>query len=594
MAGCAGSDADTDSTVTDNIPQTPQQDSPPQQPVAQPVLADAEVEFDEGLVVEESAAVNTTLGIGDADDMNIAHRERRCTTANYAGASGATQDVLISGFVHCPPVATDWNTEGYAAIDENKFKLVGVEPLSTFSVDVDRASYANVRRFLNDDRLPPPDAVRIEEMINYFRYDYPQPTGDDPLAIVTEVSDCPWNPGHRLVHIGLQARSIDLTTAPPSNLVFLLDVSGSMNNSNKLPLVKQSMRLLVDQLRPQDRVAIVVYAGAAGLVLPSTSGSEKQDILDAIDRLNAGGSTAGGAGIRLAYDTAAENYQHGGNNRVILCTDGDFNVGESSDGAMERLIEERRGEGVFLTVLGFGMGNYQDSKLETLADQGNGNYGYIDDILEAKKMLVNEMGGTMYTIAKDVKVQVEFNPAHVKAYRLVGYENRLLAAQDFNDDTKDAGEMGSGHTVTALYELITADSDEAVPGVDELRYQDISPRDDAGDEMLTVKFRYKDPDGDTSKLIVRHLEDRRVPLARASDNFRFSAAVAAFGMLLRDSEYTGDIGFDDVRQMARNARGDDPEGYRGEFLRLVEKAELLDGQAGGGDGGPAPRIQGER
>lgn len=474
-----------------------------------------------------------------------------------------------------PPA--DFEREGYSPIRENPFLAVRQEPLSTFSIDVDTAAYANVRRFIDQSRLPPKDAVRIEELINYFPYRYPEPEGPHPFAVHTETSVAPWSPNHRLVRIGIQGRRVDTSDLPPSNLVFLLDVSGSMNAPNKLPLLKAAFKLLVNQLRTQDRVAIVVYAGAAGLVLPSTPGSDKKTILDALDRLRAGGSTAGGAGIRLAYQVARENFLEGGNNRVILATDGDFNVGASSDAEMVRLIEEQRKHGVFLTVLGFGTGNYQDAKMQQIADHGNGNHAYIDSILEAKKVLVSEMGGTLLTIAKDVKIQIEFNPAKVKAYRLIGYENRLLRNQDFNDDTKDAGELGAGHSVTALYELIPAGSDEPVPGVDELKYQrtEISPTAEASDELMTVKLRYKQPDGEKSQLIVHPVIDAHRPLAETSDDFRFASAVAEFGLLLRDSAHKGQASFDAVIERARAARGDDPEGYRHDFVRLVEKAKLL-------------------
>ena len=473
----------------------------------------------------------------------------------------------------------EYNREGYDNINENRFLKVNDNPLSTFSIDVDAASYSNVRRFLNQGQLPPAGAVRIEEMINYFRYEYPQPTKDEPFSINTEIADAPWNKEHKLVLIGLQGKQIPTENLPASNLVFLIDVSGSMQMENKLPLVKSSMKMLVDQLREQDKVSMVVYAGAAGLVLPPTSGFEKTKIKDAIDKLEAGGSTAGGAGIQLAYKTARENFTKGGNNRVILCTDGDFNVGASSDDAMERLIEEERKSGVFLTVLGYGMGNYQDSKMQKLADKGNGNHAYIDGISEAKKVLVNEFGGTLFTIAKDVKLQVEFNPAKVAGYRLIGYENRMLAKEDFNNDKKDAGEMGSGHTVTALYEVIpVGTATDLLEDVDKLKYQkDVQPfsKSSYKDEIMTVKFRYKAPDGDVSKLIEQPVKDNRVSFANASDNFRFAAAVAEFGMLLRDSEFKGDASFKNVVKTARAAKGTDAEGYRAEFIKLVEGAQSL-------------------
>jgi Ca-activated chloride channel homolog len=469
------------------------------------------------------------------------------------------------------------NTEEYDGITENIFHDPLKNPLSTFSIDVDAASYSNIRRFIISGQRPPKDAVRIEEMINYFDYEYAQPKGEDPFSINTEISTAPWNSKHKLVHIGLQGKNIPKENLPPSNLVFLIDVSGSMSDENKLPLLKISFKMLVEQLREQDRIAIVVYAGAAGLVLPSTSGAEKKTIIDALDKLEAGGSTAGGAGIKLAYAIAKENFQKEGNNRVILATDGDFNVGESSNGGMERLIEEKREEGVFLTALGFGMGNYKDSKMETLADKGNGNYFYIDSILEAQKALVNEFGGTLFTIAKDVKLQIEFNPARVKAYRLIGYENRLLRDEDFNDDKKDAGELGSGHSVTALYEIIPTGVESEFSKVDDLKYQrtNVEKQATSSKEIMTVKFRYKKPNGSVSKLIVHPLLDENISIAKTSDNFRWSAAVAGLGMLLRDSEYVNDFKYEDVLQLAQNARGKDENGYRVEFINMVKSLNML-------------------
>jgi len=494
------------------------------------------------------------------------------------GAAAKCQAVA-PGYIPGVNIATGpWNTEEYDYISENRFLEVLQNPLSTFSIDVDAASYSNTRRFINSGQMPPKDAVRIEEMVNYFVYDYPQPDDQHPFAIITETSECPWKPEHRLVHIGLQGRRIDTEDLPPSNLVFLLDVSGSMQPANKLPLLKSAFRLLVDQLRPQDRVAIVVYAGAAGCVLPSTPGSDKETILAALDHLRAGGTTAGAQGIRLAYQVAQENFQRGGNNRVVLATDGDFNVGTSSTSELVRMIEEKREEGVFLTVLGFGTGNVKDGRMEQLADKGNGNYAYIDNLREARKVLVTEMGGTLFTIAKDVKIQIEFNPAHVQAYRLIGYENRLLAREDFNDDTKDAGELGAGHTVTALYELVPADVEFVAPSVDSLRYQRVGLHPDAvtSNEVMTVKLRYKDPDGSTSKLITRSLPAGSRTRSRSSDNFRFSAAVAQFGMLLRDSEFKGSTTYDQIVELASSAMGADVEGYRHEFVSLVRSCQMID------------------
>ncbi len=482
--------------------------------------------------------------------------------------------------VYEPEYQPAYNTEEYDAIHENIFLESVKNPLSTFSVDVDAASYSNIRRFISQGQMPPKDAVRIEEMVNYFTYDYPQPTNSNPFSVTTEISSCPWNTHHQLVHIGLQGREIPTDDLPPSNLVFLIDVSGSMVDPNKLPLLKAGFRMLVNQLRPQDRVAIVVYAGAAGLVLPSTAGDEKAKILRALDQLQAGGSTAGGAGIQLAYQTAKVHFVSEGNNRVILATDGDFNTGVSSNAEMERLIEEKRKEGVFLTVLGFGTGNYKDSKMETLADKGNGNYAYIDNLSEAKKVLVSEFGGTLFTIAKDVKLQIEFNPAKVKAYRLLGYENRALKNEDFNNDKKDAGEIGSGHTVTALYEIIPAggnNSTDAINPIDDLKYQQQKVNASAAKskELFTLKIRYKTPEGDQSRLLEQAVIDAYTPMDKTSDNFRFSAAVAGFGMMLRDSEFKNDFTYADVIQLAKAARGKDVNGYRLELIRMVESCNLL-------------------
>jgi Ca-activated chloride channel homolog len=473
----------------------------------------------------------------------------------------------------------DFNTEGYAGINENGFRNVKNNPLSTFSIDVDNASYSNIRRYINNGALPPPDAVRIEEMINYFRYDYPEPGGEHPFSVYSELSGCPWNSKHHLLMIGLKGKSIDKSSLPPSNLVFLIDVSGSMDAPNKLPLLKSSFALLVNELRPQDQLAIVVYAGEAGVILEPTSGNKKDLIRSAINNLEAGGSTAGGAGLRLAYSIASENFIKGGNNRIILATDGDFNVGESSNGGMERLVEENRERGVFISVLGFGMGNIKDDKMEIIADKGNGNYSYIDNLQEAERLLVKEFGGTLFTIAKDVKFQIEFNPLKVQSYRLIGYENRLLNDEDFNDDRKDAGEMGSGHHVTALYELIPAGSDEKVPSVDPLKYQHERNSGSANtsfqNEYLTIKIRYKKPDGNTSMLFEKPVRDYVNDLEDASDNLRFAAAVSEFGMILRNSEFKGNSTSDEAMKLAKSARGEDEEGYRAEFIRLMGAAKGL-------------------
>ncbi|MFL5747884.1 MAG: vWA domain-containing protein [Niastella sp.] len=471
-----------------------------------------------------------------------------------------------------------FNTEDYDHIVENRFLAATQNPLSTFSIDVDEAAYSNVRCYINNGSIPPAGAVRIEEMINYFDYTYPQPQNDEPFTVNTELSECPWSPEHRLVHIGLQGKEIPVQNLPNANIVFLIDVSGSMDEANKLPLVRSSMKLLADQLRPDDKVAIVVYAGNAGLVLPATSGSNKTAIKEAIDQLEAGGSTAGGEGIQLAYKVARENFIKGGNNRIILATDGDFNVGASSDDELVSMIEKERQSGIFLSVLGYGMGNYKDNKMQQLAGKGNGNHSYIDNISEARKVLVTEFGSTLFTIAKDVKIQIEFNPAKVQAYRLIGYENRVMAAEDFNDDKKGAGELGSGHTVTALYEVIPAGvKNDFIGKVDELKYQPAKSMTAiaGGDELMTIKLRYKKPDGDVSKLIVHPVTDSHLALANTSDNFRFSAAVASFGMLLRNSEFKQNASYQQVVQLAKGAKGSDTNGYRQEFINLVQAAGSL-------------------
>ena len=470
------------------------------------------------------------------------------------------------------------DNEEYKSEKEIGFKATDKDPQTTFSIDVDRAAYTNIRRFImQNGQLPPKDAVRIEEMINYFDYNYAQPKGKDPINIETEISDSPWNKGLKILHIGLQAKTISTDNLPASNLVFLIDVSGSMSDQNKLPLVKTAFKLLTDQLREQDHVAIVVYAGAAGLVLPSTSGKEKNKIKDALDNLSAGGSTAGGAGIELAYKVASDNFVKGGNNRVILATDGDFNVGVSSSEGLEKLVENKRKSGTFLSVLGFGMGNYKDSKMETLSDKGNGNYAYIDNLLEAEKVFVKEFGGTLFTVAKDVKLQLEFNPKYVKAYRLIGYENRALANEDFKNDSKDAGEMGSGHTVTAIYEIIPAGVESRfLP--DKFKYQQFTQTfmGSNSEEVCTVKIRYKQPDSDKSVQLEEVVKDTHVALEKTSENFRFSSAVAEFGLLLRNSEFKGSANYEQVLNLAKNAFGKDSEGYRAEFLKLVKTAKLLD------------------
>ncbi|MCB9757970.1 MAG: VWA domain-containing protein [Candidatus Omnitrophica bacterium] len=466
-----------------------------------------------------------------------------------------------------------FNTEEYARVYEHDFLFVKDNPLSTFSIDVDTASYSNIRRFLEQGQIPPVDAVRIEEMINYFSYNYKKPIGEVPFAVSIDGAVAPWNKTHQLLRIGLQGKTLSQTEMPASNLVFLIDVSGSMQDANKLPLLKESLKLMVAQLSDKQRVAMVVYAGAAGQVLESTSGSDKRKILSAIDRLSAGGSTAGGAGIQLAYKIAMQNYIKGGNNRVILATDGDFNVGVSSTSEMTRLIEEKRKDNIFITVLGFGMGNYKDNRLEQIADKGNGTYYYIDTLKEAKKVLIEELGSTLFTIAKDVKLQVEFNPAQVKAYRLIGYENRVLNKEDFNNDAKDAGELGAGHTVTALYEIVPVDSTEQFAKVDELTYQ--KSQNIPSEDLATVKLRYKEPDQDISQLIQQSISRANI-VQELTDDFQFAAAVVEFGLLLKDSQYKANSSYEHVIESAIKSRGADRFGYRLEFIDLVKKAQSLD------------------
>jgi Ca-activated chloride channel family protein len=507
----------------------------------------------------------------EVKDAKQPGRMEKSLAFNRVAASPAT----FSGAVRQMPLPT----ESYRPINENGFLSVGQQPVTTFSVDVDRAAYSNVRRFLNNGQMPPEDAVRIEEMINYFDYEYPQPSGEHPLAISTETTDSPWNPGLKLVHIGLQAKTVSTENLPASNLVFLIDVSGSMSDPNKLPLLKQAFKLLVDQLRAEDKISLVAYAGSAGLVLPPTSGSEKKTIKDALDKLEAGGSTAGGEGIELAYDLAKKHFLPKGNNRVILATDGDFNVGISNESELQKLIEEKRKAGIFLSIMGFGMGNYKDSHVETLADKGNGNYAYIDNIQEARKEFVQEFGGTLFTIAKDVKIQIEFNPAHVQAYRLIGYENRALRNDEFNDDKKDAGDMGSGHIVTAIYEIVPKGIQTPYIGTtDALKYQQNNANTTAnGDEMMTVKVRYKKTDSEKSVLFDHPVKAASIAFEKCSENLRFASAVAEFGLLLRGSEFKGKATYADVIQRARGAFGKDNEGYRSEFVQLVKAAQSLDG-----------------
>jgi Ca-activated chloride channel family protein len=471
----------------------------------------------------------------------------------------------------------NYDNESYDNFIENSFESPKTAPLSTFSIDVDNASYTNIRRFINNGQVVPKDAVRVEEMVNFFKYNYPQPLRENPFSINTEYSDCPWNSNNKLVRIGLQGKIIETDNLPASNMVFLIDVSGSMSDMNKLPLLKESLKILVKQLRNEDKISMVVYAGAAGLVLPPTSGKDKKTIIDALDNLQSGGSTAGGAGIELAYKVAQENFIKGGNNRVILATDGDFNVGSSSDAAMQTLIEEKRKSGVFLTCLGYGMGNYKDSKLETLADKGNGNYAYIDNIQEANRFLGKEFKGSMFAIAKDVKIQIEFNPKHVQAYRLIGYENRKLRDEDFTNDAIDAGELGSGHTVTALYEIIPRGvKSDLYNEPTDLKYSVMAEPSSKNysEELATIKFRYKKPDGDKSIEMSSIIANKSNDLQSTSEDFKFCASVAWFGLKLRDSKLVVNKSNDAIIELANQGVTNDSEGYRAEFIRLVENVRL--------------------
>ncbi|WP_319804249.1 vWA domain-containing protein [Chryseobacterium kimseyorum] len=473
-------------------------------------------------------------------------------------------------------IETNQNDEEYASLIENPFELTKSQPVSTFSIDVDKAAYSNIRRMINNGETVDKNAVRIEEMVNYFKYNYPQPQNNDPFSINTEYSDSPWNPQHKLLKIGLQGKNIPLDILPPSNIVFLIDTSGSMQAEDKLPLLKQSLKILLNQLRPQDKVGIVAYAGSAGVILPSTSATDKNKILEAFEMLQAGGSTAGGEGIELAYKLAKENFIKKGNNRVVLATDGDFNVGTSSVANLETLIEEKRKSGIYLTCLGYGMGNYKDDKMETLADKGNGNYAYIDNLQEAGKFLGKEFAGSIYTIAKDVKVQIEFNPKYVKSYRLIGYENRKLRNEDFENDKIDAGELGSGHTVTALYEIIPANvNSEFLPKEGKLKYSSNAASKGFGDELATVKFRYKKPDGEKSTEISQIVRNSGLRISSASPDFKFATSVAWFGLVLRDSKLIKNKSLNAVENLAKEGKSSDEEGYRSEFIGLVQQYKTI-------------------
>lgn len=531
-----------------------------------------------GYKQERRVVKSATLDVKmKADDVVL----EECVVVGYGHELKATKSASAAYMAVCPTPGIMYdavNAEEYGQIQENGFNSVSDAPLSTFSIDVDAASYSNMRRFINKGELPPVDAIRTEELVNYFSYDYPKPTGSDPVKITMEAGACPWNADHRLVRIGLKAREIPTDNLPASNLVFLIDVSGSMWGANRLDLVKSSLKLLVNNLRDKDKVAIVTYAGSAGVKLEATPGSDKQKIREAIDELTAGGSTAGGAGILLAYKIAKKNFISNGNNRIILCSDGDFNVGVSSAEGLEQLIEKERKSGVFLTVLGYGMGNYKDKKIQVLAEKGNGNHAYIDNLQEANRVLVGEFGATLHTVAKDVKLQVEFNPSQVQAYRLIGYESRLLKDEDFNNDAKDAGDMGAGHTVTAFYEVIpTGIKNEYVGKIDDLKYQKkekVTVKPTGSNDLLTVKLRYKAPDKDVSKKMELPFIDNKGN--NVSSDFRFASAVAMFGQLLRDSDFKGNASYDKVINLAKQGLNDDDKGYRREFIRLVEAAKGLE------------------
>ncbi len=525
----------------------------------------------------DSLTVNIKLDAGGNEILEDVESSEKTLNINeevmyYAGSPSACQKTRVdicSGY--------DFNTEEYNKITENGFKDVISAPVSTFSIDVDGASYSNCRRYIDQSQLPPADAVRAEEFINYFDYKYLSPKDDRPFSVNSELSDCPWNKNHKLFRLGIKGEEKEYSSLPPSNLVFLIDVSGSMDQTDKLPLLKKAFKLLVNTLREKDMISIVVYAGSAGIVLEPTKGSEKTKIIAALEKLQAGGSTAGGEGIELAYNTAKKNFIKGGNNRVILATDGDFNIGVSSTSELTRLIEKKMKDGIYLTCLGFGMGNYKDGRLEELSNKGNGNGYYIDNLLEAKKVLVDQIGGTLYTIAKDVKLQVEFNPSLVKAYRLVGYENRLLNREDFNDDKKDAGELGAGHTVTALYEIIPAGSNEQIPTVDSLKYQkpNTIELNKYSKELLTCKIRYKKPNEDNSILLEYPVDYNPIEFKNSSEDHRFAGSVAAFAQILRNSEFKGDADLNFVLETARNAKGDDTFSYREDFIRVVKMAKEL-------------------
>lgn len=536
---------------------------------------------------EEQTKLETKTQISQEDAKNQRVRKKPLSPTMATKGARAKRDRLNSlGYLaEADAVGSpsrrqekEFNTEEYAKLPENEFFNSSETPLSTFSIDVDTASYSNIRRFVNYGRMPDVGAIRLEEMINYFDYDYKLPEGKHPFSVNTEVGSCPWNDKHKLVHIGIQGKKLADDEKVPQNLVFLLDVSGSMSSENKLPLLKKAFKLLVKELDDDDKVSIVVYAGAAGLVLKPTDGDETEEIMEALDKLQAGGSTAGGAGIQLAYKVAEENLFEDGNNRIILATDGDFNIGVSSTSSLVEMIEEKRKKGIYITILGFGMGNYKDHRMEQIADKGNGNYFYIDNLNEAKKVLVRDLTGTLFTIAKDVKIQVEFNPAKIESYRLIGYENRLLNKEDFNDDKKDAGELGAGHTVTALYEVVPVGVGKSSKKVDDLTFQQTKVKKSAYDteDIMMVKLRYKPPKSDKSILLVERIKDADKDFDDTSENFQFSAAVAGAGMLMKDSKFKGSLTYNKIIELAEEAKGDDEFGYRSEFIEIIKAAKKLD------------------
>jgi Ca-activated chloride channel family protein len=547
-------------------------------PVANIAVAEVDIKLPD---MEQSLTVSSGPASVDSDaSMNLVGTPREGSHVNVFGLKTMSEEEALRRFRQA---ALSHNTETYAPIEETDFRSPLVAPLSTFSIDVDTASYANVRRFLNQGQLPPADAVRIEECINYFPYSDAAPTeslaeGGAPFAVHMEQTIAPWNTSNHLLRVALKGYEMPWEQRPASNLVFLLDVSGSMRSQNKLPLVKEAMDLLVRRLDGRDRVAVVVYAGASGLALPSTTANNRETIQHAMDHLNAGGSTNGGAGVQLAYKVAREHFIEGGNNRVILCTDGDFNVGQTNQGDLADVAEAAADEGVSLTILGFGMGNFKDDMLEELSNKGKGTYAYVDSSAEARKIFLEDLASNIFKIAKDVKIQVEFNPAHVQAYRLIGYENRRLKAGDFNNDAKKAGDIGPGHTVVALYEIVPAGVGGATPSVDALRYQENVPTEGESDEVATVKLRYKQPEADVSQLITRTVEsDDLVAFDGASADARFGAAVAGFGMRLRGSEHANELSYDTIESIAASALGKDSGGHRSEFVGLVRKARELSG-----------------